>query len=287
MLYEKMLTEHNAYVLYIGDSRDYELHCHPDLEISYCLQGSYTIVVNDKRFCLKEGDLAIINAMEIHEFFQDPSYAAKRLTIKVGPGFLGEHFAFATRLHFDAVLYHLNSEDPLSDGASLTRLFDSTVSLHPNRSGFPELALRGNIYLICSILFQKLQSTHGTSTTGVTTQDLLRIEMALNYIYDNYSKPITLDAVCALSGYSKSHFCRMFKAIVEDTFHNVLNRHRVKIACLCLRENHSPITSIATDVGFADAKSFCRVFKKFMGVSPVTYRKNTVSNQSSPKIELD
>ena len=283
MLYEKMLTEHNAYVLYIGDSRDYELHCHPDLEISYCLQGSYTIVVNDKRFCLKEGDLAIINAMEIHEFFQDPSYAAKRLTIKVGPGFLGEHFAFATRLHFDAVLYHLNSEDPLSDEASLTRLFDSTVSLHPNRSGFPELALRGNIYLICSILFQKLQSTHGTSTTGVTTQDLLSIEMALNYIYDNYSKPITLDAVCALSGYSKSHFCRMFKAIVEDTFHNVLNRHRVKIACLCLRENRSSITSIATDVGFADAKSFCRVFKKFMGVSPVTYRKNTVSNQFSPK----
>ena len=283
MLYEKMLTEHNAYVLYIGDSRDYELHCHPDLEISYCLQGSYTIVVNDKRFCLNEGDLVIINAMEIHEFFQDPSCIARRLTIKVGPGFLGEHFAFATRLHFDAALYRLDSNDPHNDDISLVRLLDSTVVLHPYRSGFSELALRGNIYLICSILFQKLQNTHSTSTADVTTQDLLRIEMALNYIYDNYSKPITLDTVCTLCGYSKSHFCRMFKAIVEDTFHNVLNRHRVKIACLCLRESRSSIAGIAADVGFADAKSFCRVFKKFMGVNPVTYRKNNVPNQAAAK----
>ena len=285
MLYEKMLTEHNAYVLYIGDSRDYELHCHPDFEISYCLQGSYTIVVNDKHFFLKEGDLVIINAMEIHEFFQDPSYKAKRLTIKVGPGFLGEHFAFATKLHFDATLYHLDSNDPHNDDdISLIRLFDSTVELHPYRSGFPELALRGNIYLICSILFQKLQHTHGTSTIDVTTQDILRIEMALNYIYDNYAKPITLDAVCALSGYSKSHFCRMFKAIVDDTFHNVLNRHRVKIACLRLRESRSPIASIAADVGFADAKSFCRVFKQLMDVSPATYRKNNIPIQAFPKV---
>ncbi len=284
MLYEKMLTEHNAYVLYIGDSRDYELHCHPDLEISYCLQGAYTIVVNDKRFCLKAGDLVIINAMEIHEFFQDPAYTAKRLTIKVGPGFLGEHFSFATRLHFDAALYHLNGDDPrYDDDISLLRFLDSTVLLHPHRSGFSELALRGNLYLICSILFQKLQKTHGTSTAGVSTQDILRIEMSLNFIYDNYSKPITLDTVCTFCGYSKSHFCRMFKAIVGDTFHNILNRHRVKIACLRLRESRSPIANIASDVGFADSKSFCRVFKKLMGVSPASYRRNTVSGQTAPK----
>lgn len=279
MLYQKLLTEHNAYLLFFNEANDYELHCHPELEISCCLQGSYTIAVNNRRYCLHEGDMVIVNAMAPHEFFRSSDSPAQRLTIELGPSFLGEHFSFVTNLDFDVTMYQLKTNS-LSEpgGAELLQLLDSTAMLQENRTEFSELALRGNLYHISSILLEKLQRTHGTGTAGAATQDILRIEKALRFIYDNYPQPITLDAVCQLCGYSKSHFCRTFKSIVGDTFHNVLNRHRVKIACLHLKESRSPIESIAVAVGFADAKSFCRVFKKLMGISPVTYRKSTVSS---------
>lgn len=281
MLYQKLLTEHNAYLLFFSEARDYALHCHPELEISCCLQGSYTIAVNSKHFCLHEGDMVIVNAMAPHEFFQNNDTPAQRLTIELGPSFLGEHFSFITNLDFDVTMYQLK-ENSLSDSkdAELLRLLDSTAMLQKNRTDFSELALRGNLYHISSILLEKLQKTHGTSAAGTTTQDILRIEKALRFIYDNYQHAITLDVVCQLCGYSKSHFCRTFKSIVGDTFHNVLNRHRIKIACLHLKESRSPIESIAVAVGFADAKSFCRVFKKRMGVSPVAYRKSAAQTKA-------
>lgn len=278
MLYQKLLTEHNAYLLFFNEAGSYELHCHPELELSCCLQGTYTIAVNNKRYCLHEGDMVLVNAMAPHEFFKDIGSSAQRLTIELGPGFLGEHFSFVTNLDFDVTLYHLktqSSSDP--ENAALLQLLEQTAALHQNRSRFSELALRGNLYHISSILLQKLQKTHGTVTDGTAAQDILRIEKALRFIYDNYPQNISLDTVCQLCGYSKSHFCRTFKMVVGDTFHNVLNRHRVKIACLHLKESRSPIESIAVAVGFADAKSFCRVFKKYMGISPVTYRKNAAS----------
>lgn len=271
MLYQKLLTEHNAYLLFFNEANDYALHCHPEIEISYCLQGSYTIAVNDKRYCLREGDMVIVNAMAPHEFFRSSDLPAQRLTIELGPSFLGEHFSFVTKLDIDAKMYHLKAHP---EDAMLLQLLDRTITLHQNRTDFSELALRGNLYHISSLLLKKLQKTHGPGTSGAATQDILRIEKALRFIYDHYPQPITLDAVCQLCGYSKSHFCRTFKNIVGDTFHNVLNRHRIKIACLHLKESRSPIENIAVAVGFADTKSFCRVFKKIMGISPVSYRKS-------------
>lgn len=279
MLYQKLLTEHNAYCLFCGDAVNYELHCHPELEISYCVYGSYTIAVNGNRFRLHEGDMVIVNAMAPHELFQDSEFPSKRLTIELGPSFLGEHFSFVTNLNFDVTMYHLKSDIfSTSENAALLQLLENTAKLQENRTDFSELTLRGNLYHIGSILLKKLQKAHGTGIGSVAIQDILRIEKALSFIYDNYPQAITLDTVCQLCGYSKSHFCRTFKSIVGDTFHNVLNRHRVKIACLHLKESRSPIENIAIAVGFADAKSFCRVFKKILGISPVTYRKNSGSS---------
>ena len=69
------------------------------------------------------------------------------------------------------------------------------------------------------------------------------------------------------------NFCKIFKTITGDTFHSILNRHRIEIACLRLKIAGEPVERIAAEVGFADAKSFCRVFKAQMGISPGAYRK--------------
>ena len=80
-----------------------------------------------------------------------------------------------------------------------------------------------------------------------------------------------------LTDYCKAmgwEICKIFKNITGETFHNVLNSHRIKNACTLLKSTDFSIEEIATRVGFNGSKSFCRIFKDIKGVSPGSYRKN-------------
>ena len=88
------------------------------------------------------------------------------------------------------------------------------------------------------------------------------IKKALEMIYYDHSKPLTVDDAAEATGYGKSNFCKIFKMITGDTFHNVLNSQRVESACGLLSETNMSISEIAATVGFGETKSFCRIFRR-------------------------
>ena len=71
----------------------------------------------------------------------------------------------------------------------------------------------------------------------------------------------------------KGNFCKTFKQITGDTFHQFLNKYRVKMACVLLELTDYSVETIASEVGFADAKSLCRVFKSIKKMTTGQYRK--------------
>ena len=269
MLYQKLLVKNNSYLIYVCDAKDFEIHRHPEIELCYCLEGAFTIGTSENRCQLTRGDLVVVNSMVAHEAFQNEGPLGRRLTVEFGPSFLKEHFTVAANLDFDITALHLPPDAPLR------QLLEDTARLHQNPANLSDLALRGNLYHISAILLQQLLSRHSAENTKRVTQDIAKIDEALAFIYDHYAEDPNLEQVSQLCGYSKSHFCRVFKSVVGDTFHNVLSRHRVEIACLHLKESNAAVESIATQVGFPDSKSFCRVFKKLMGITPSQYRKST------------
>ena len=103
--------------------------------------------------------------------------------------------------------------------------------------------------------------------------DIRKIDKALEQIYTSYYEPLSVEQVSASCGYSKSNFCKIFKSITGDTFHNTLNRHRVEIACDLLLSGELTVEAVAAKTGFADSKSFCRVFKRITGKTAMQYRK--------------
>ena len=99
------------------------------------------------------------------------------------------------------------------------------------------------------------------------------IDKALELISKSYAEPLTVDMAAEITGYGKSNFCKIFKSIVGDTFHNILNRKRIENAIVYLEETAMPIAEIAVAVGFTDVKSFCRVFKSITGKTAGEARK--------------
>jgi AraC family transcriptional regulator len=74
-------------------------------------------------------------------------------------------------------------------------------------------------------------------------------------------------------GLSRQYFTKAFKAAAGVTPHHWLQQYRVEMAMQLLGATTLPIAEIAIECGFADQSHFTRVFTRFAGSSPRTWRK--------------
>ena len=266
MLYQKLLMGKTPYVVAVGEANPFQYHCHPEIELSYCLEGQYAVLLEGRRVELTAGDLLIVTPMTPHEFPKN-SGKGQRLTVELGPGLLGDHFDRLSRLNPVSGILRLKEGEAYSP---LIAVLEEMARYRREPSELSNLLLRGNLYRISGLLLELLAREN---PAGGIRHNAVKIENALDIIYNHYHEPLELEAVAQKCGYSKSGFCRVFKAVTGDTFHRILTRHRVEIACLRLKTGGESVERIAAEVGFADAKSFCRVFKAQTGRSPGAYRK--------------
>ncbi|MCL2343017.1 MAG: response regulator [Firmicutes bacterium] len=99
------------------------------------------------------------------------------------------------------------------------------------------------------------------------------IRIAKQYIQQHFHEPITLEDVCAATGFSVSYFSTMFKRETGEGFSRYLTRIRVERAKELLQETAMPIADICVEVGYSDLKHFTGIFKKMTNLSPGQYRK--------------
>jgi two-component system response regulator YesN len=106
-------------------------------------------------------------------------------------------------------------------------------------------------------------------------RSLKRIEMAKQYIKGNYMNPLSLNMVADYVELNPSYFSDFFKTETGKNFSEYLLEIRMEKAMLLLRDPKIKIYKIGNMVGYEDAVSFGRAFKKKIGMSPKEYR-NTV-----------
>lgn len=274
MLYQKLLSGTDPYFVELQQNESFEMHRHPEAELSYCFKGKYDIIINQNKYVLQEGDLAIVTPMTPHELCEDLNNNNLRLTIEIGPALLGEQFYPFISMDPSNCIFSLKSQQDKPIYNELRNLLNETAKILTQKRPFYNLIIKGNIYKISAELLTLLADNSEESKTVLKSlMDIEKIGNAINVIYSRYDEPLNLDMVSALCGYSTSSFCKMFKAITGESFHSMLNRHRIEVACLKLKEHNTSIEELALSVGFADSKSFCRVFKKITGKNTGEYVK--------------
>lgn len=102
-----------------------------------------------------------------------------------------------------------------------------------------------------------------------------RIELVKEYLSKHYMEPVSLNEVAAYVELNPSYFSNLFKSEVGMNFSEYLMKLRMERAMQLLRDPKVRIYEIGSMVGYEDAVSFGRAFKKFVGMSPKEYR-NTV-----------
>jgi AraC family transcriptional regulator len=85
---------------------------------------------------------------------------------------------------------------------------------------------------------------------------------------------LDLQALAAETGYSRSHFQRMFRAATGCTPHHYLLELRLKHAQELMKQGHRSLIDIAATCGFSSHGHMSRIFRQIFGVTPSNYRRN-------------
>lgn len=273
MFYQNILTEITPYQVKYGNFFGFGEHRHGDIEFHYCMRGSFRATVDKKTYTVNAGDLLLISPMAAHAFPYGDEEPATVLTVIVGVSFLKKFFSYfscAKQKH-----YLMPSVKDSSSHQALHAHLTEIAEYCGREDETSELLIRGNLYKICAYLIEAI-NTFGEAQSSKTKEikKISNIEKALEMIYYHHREPLTVKDAAEATGYGKSNFCKIFKSITGDTFHNVLNRQRIESACGLLSETDMPISQISTEVGFEETKSFCRVFKSVTALTPGEYRKS-------------
>jgi AraC-like DNA-binding protein len=122
-----------------------------------------------------------------------------------------------------------------------------------------------NMYIIQEQMAGKIFSFQGIRHAS-------SLRRAERFIWENYTRKVSLKEIAKVSGLSAPYFSTIFKDEMGENLSNYINRLRVEKASLMLRETESPISGISTACGFEDQSWFSKIFKSYTGFSPCKYR---------------
>lgn len=119
--------------------------------------------------------------------------------------------------------------------------------------------------ILYELIKENISHFFGSDATHLTVRKIL------DYMEENYSKKITIEDLAELSGYSVSHFARVFKEVYSISPIQYLNHIRITHAKNLIKSKQHTITQIAQKCGFTNVYYFSYYFKKVTGVSPKEY----------------
>ena len=169
------------------------------------------------------------------------------------------------------------SNDPLAD--SLRILSQESVQA--------ELGSEAIKHHLLDIVFQlilrrivKAIAGEKKSNWATASQDA-KISKALHLMHRDFQKAWSLDDLASEVGLSRAGFAQKFKTALGDTPLSYLSSVRIQKAMQLLTEAEDKVESIAEQVGYADAFTFSKSFKKRTGLSPTEFRAQSRSSRDS------
>lgn len=107
---------------------------------------------------------------------------------------------------------------------------------------------------------------------GLELRPYTEMRAVLEYVRDNYSRPIEIKELAALVHLSVSQFERRFRKVFQISPLKHIMTVRIRNASVRLTSTNDTIAAIALDCGFYDHSHFTRNFRRIMGISPREYR---------------
>ena len=103
------------------------------------------------------------------------------------------------------------------------------------------------------------------------------ISKSISYIESRLLEDLDIDELAGQISFSKTHYQRLFHAIVGEPVMEYIKKRRLQQACQSLCQTNATVLEIALEYGYASHEGFTRAFKALYGMPPAQFRKKHAS----------
>ncbi len=229
--------------------------------IKYTLRGKGRLVYHGKTYTLQPGQLFIINCFDAQEYstYDCDEWENKWI-----------HFSGCMSQEYFNLIY--NNYGPvltMPPDNHIAEWIDDILGMMEARDlSFEIKASAVILNILTEVLVCATQSQLAGGLTGYNTT----IADAIVFIENNYTRPLTVAEIADAVSFSPYHFIRVFKRITGFTPYEYLSKHRINRSKILLTTTGHTVGEIAVQIGFPNANSYIRTFRKFEGKTPMQYR---------------
>ncbi|WP_410769297.1 helix-turn-helix domain-containing protein [Endobacterium cereale] len=106
------------------------------------------------------------------------------------------------------------------------------------------------------------------------------------YVSANIANPIRVSDLATEAGISVGHFARGFMITFGTSPSSFIRAERIAKAKDIMSSSSRPLSFVAKQCGLADHAHFCRLFRRFEGVSPSAWRQRELREVGTARLNF-
>jgi len=239
-------------------------HSHEYYHLFYFLSGETDFIVDGTRHKTEKGLCFIVPPNTIHEIQKVTGDTVTCYEIK---------FSVYDQISIDYLNrsgYVFHGNDFLAE--LILFIVDNGLSRVPEYIDTTESFLYTLITYLTREYYEANSKTRNSQLIDTTGFSDVTVSIII-YIEENYTNQISLEMIAKSIGYNKNYICSVFKKDTDISIIDYLNFVRIRQAAVYFSYSDIDVSLVCARVGFANVSHFNRTFKKFIGISPTTYKK--------------
>jgi AraC-like DNA-binding protein len=272
----ELVNYHGDFKIRIYLNKEYEhypQHWHTDTEIIMPVENTYKVVMDEKVYNLDVRDIIVIPSCELHQIYAPPS--GHRVIMQFDCTMLYSLSGFNSAFHIFHPCSVITPSSMPDIHNELSTLIMNIVSEYFSTQPFKEALIYSMLIRFFTVLGRNCINKNEKFSNMKNRKKLEYLDTFLNvcnYINDHCTENIRIDDVANIAGFSKFHFTRLFKQIMNISWYDYLIKRRIMLAEQLLIEPELSITQAAMKSGFSSLATFNRLFKSIKCCTPTEYR---------------
>lgn len=250
------------------------LHRHPQIEIVRVKRGTLRLFDDTVEYRLGPEDVVLLGPGALHR--AEPEHCEYECLV-FDPGMLCRKKGDALDRYLmplvsvEAELHGIITKKNGRLYATIMALFEAMAA----GEDYYVLSVYAGLMELITLLYREGRIWPARSVNDITKGHCRTMSDVTDWIAEHYAERITLATLAEVAHMNEKYFCRVFRCFTGQSPMHYLNGLRVEVACHVMIAERLSVTEAAVAVGFDDMSYFSRVFRKYKGISPGTYRKNS------------
>ena len=268
------LTDYEAcYTFTAGDTFRSVRHCHEFYELYLHLQGGQSMEIDQSVYEMRPCQFYIIPPFSMHGVVSLPYTDYERAFLYIHPdvlkicgcGQVDLDYLFQSKAAGGNHCFSMLPE-------KAEQCKDLMLRLKENQMLDDPLARFRDYTLLLPLLELMTEAITRAATPMRPGTEQSAMRDLLNYVNENYMRPLGVETLAQRFGVSVSYLAHSFKRYTGRSVYDYVLHRRVMLAKKLIPENVS-LNSVSEQCGFENYSNFLRLFYKYVGISPSAYKK--------------